>query len=93
MSAFIRTTLYTADDGRACWRDERIVLSEGTPQARLSPLMQSGGYQLRESPVDFRSAVHCTVQPQWVFILRGQMEIEAEGLAVDRGIDQVFDFA
>lgn len=75
MSAFIRTTLYTAADGRARWRDDSMPLSEGTPQARLSALMPSGGYQLRESPVGFRSQFHCTVQPQWVFILRGQMEI------------------
>jgi len=75
MSVFTRTTLYTAADGRACWRDEPIALTEGTPQARLSTLMQSGGYQLRESPIGFRSAIHCTVHSQWVFILRGQMEI------------------
>jgi hypothetical protein len=37
--------------------------------------MASGGYQLRESPVGFRSEFHCTENPQWVFILRGQMEI------------------
>jgi hypothetical protein len=37
--------------------------------------MPSGGYQLRESPIGFRSDFHCTENPQWVFILRGQMEI------------------
>ena len=79
MSVFTRTVLYTAADGRARWRDEPIALSEGTPQARLSTMMESGGYQLRESPVGFRSAVHCTVHPQWVFILRGQMEIGLQG--------------
>ena len=66
MSVFTRTVLYTAADGRASWRDEPIALSEGTPQARLSTLMQSGGYQLRESPVGFRSAFHCTVHPMCV---------------------------
>ena len=30
---------------------------------------------MRESPVGFRSDLHCTENPQWVFILRGQMEI------------------
>jgi hypothetical protein len=75
MSVFTRTVLYTAADGRACWRDEPIALTEGTPQARLSAVMQSGGYQLRESPAGFRSAFHCTVHPQWVVILRGQMAI------------------
>lgn len=75
MSVFIRTILYTAADGRAGWREEPIPLSEGIPQAKLSALMHSDGYQLRESPVGFRSEFHCTGQPQWVFILRGQMEI------------------
>ena len=60
---------------RARWRDEAIELSEGKPQARLSPLLPSAGYQLRESPVGFRSEFHCTGDPQWVFILGGQMEI------------------
>lgn len=72
---FTQTILYTGSDGRALFRDEAIALTEGKPQARLSPLMPSGGYQLRESPVGFRSAFHCTENPQWVFILRGHMEI------------------
>jgi hypothetical protein len=75
MNAFNKVVLYTADDGRARWRDESIALTEGKPQARLSTLMASGGYQLRESPVGFRSEFHCTENPQWVFILRGRMEI------------------
>lgn len=75
MSTFTRTILETGPDGRARFREDRIELSEGTPQARFSPLQPSGGYQLRESPVGFRSSFHCTGAPQWVFILRGQMEI------------------
>ncbi|EHR72689.1 hypothetical protein BurJ1DRAFT_3886 [Burkholderiales bacterium JOSHI_001] len=72
---FTKTTLFTDTDGRARFRDETLPLTEGKPQARLSPLMASGGYQLRHSPVGFRSEFHCTENPQWVFILRGQMEI------------------
>ncbi len=75
MSAFTQVILYTHADGSARFRTEPIALGEGTPQARLSPLFPSGGYQLRESPVGFRSQFHCTPTPQWVFILRGQMEI------------------
>jgi len=75
MDTFTKTVLYTAADGRARWREEPIALSQGKPQARLSALMASGGYQLRESPVGFRSEFHCTENPQWVFILRGRMEI------------------
>jgi hypothetical protein len=75
MTSFIRTVLYTSDDGRARFREEPIELTEGKPQALLSPLMPSGGYQLRHSPVGFRSEFHCTVIPQWVVILGGRMEI------------------
>ena len=72
---FIQVILYTDVDGRARFREQRIALTEGTPQAMLSPLMPSGGCQLRESPVGFRSAFHCTEVPQWVVILGGEMEI------------------
>jgi len=76
MSAtFIQTILYTDSDGRARFREQPIALTEGKPAAMLSPLMPSGGCQLRHSPVGFRSEFHCTGDPQWVFILRGQMEI------------------
>lgn len=75
MSSFIQTILYTGDDGRARWREQSIALSEGKPMAMLSPLQPSGGYQLRMSPVGFRSEFHCTGDPQWVFILSGAMEI------------------
>ncbi len=75
MSNFTKVSLVTGPDGRAHWREDAIALTEGKPQARLSPLMPSGGYQLRESPVGFRSEFHCTEHPQWVFILRGRMEI------------------
>jgi hypothetical protein len=75
MSNFTKVILYTDTDGRARFRDEVIALSEGKPAALLSPLMPSGGYQLRQSPIGFRSEFHCTENPQWVFILGGQMEI------------------
>jgi len=75
MTDFTKTVLFTDADGRAKFREETLALSEGTPQAALSPLMPSGGLQLRESPVGFRSNFHCTGSPQWLFVLRGQMEI------------------
>ncbi len=75
MSVFNKVVLFTDTDGRAKFRDETVALSEGTPAARLSPLMPSGGMQLRESPVGFRSQFHCTGAPQWLFVLKGQMEI------------------
>jgi hypothetical protein len=73
--AFIKTILFTDRDGRARFREEPVELPEGTPQARLSRLLAATGYQLRESPVGFRSDWHCTPKGQWVFILSGEMEI------------------
>ena len=75
MSTFNQVILYTDTDGRARFREESIPLAEGTPSSMLSALRPSGGLQLRESPVGFRSHFHVTVTPQWVFILRGGMEI------------------
>ena len=75
MTQFTQVTLFTDGDGRARFREQAIALSEGQPQALLSPLMPSAGMQLRHSPVGFRSDFHCTGTPQWVFILGGQMEI------------------
>ena len=72
---FNQVILYTGADGRARFRVESLALSEGKPQARLSPLMPSSGYQLRMSPVGFSSDFHCTDNPQWLFVLGGQMEI------------------
>lgn len=73
--SFRKVLLYTGADGRAAFREEDIALSEGKPQALLSALTPSGGFQLRWSPVGFRSEFHCTITPQWVFILGGRMEI------------------
>lgn len=73
--SFRQVLLFTDTDGRARFTERDIPLSEGKPAARLSPLMPSGGCQLRMSPVGFRSEFHCTEHPQWVFILGGRMEI------------------
>jgi len=75
MRTFAKTVLFTDRDGRARFREDEVPLAEGTPQALLSPVYLSSGYQLRRSPVGFRSDWHCTPAPQWVFILHGQMEI------------------
>lgn len=72
---FTKTVLYTDHDGRAKFREERVALTEGTPEARLSAVLPASGYQLRESPVGFRSEFHCTPRAQWVFILKGEMDI------------------
>ena len=37
VAGFSRVILYTDVDGRARFREERIALTEGTPQAMLSP--------------------------------------------------------
>jgi hypothetical protein len=85
MTHFTKVVLFTDTDGRARFREELVPLMEGTPQSRLSALFESGGYQLRHSPVGFRSQPHCSPHPQWVFILSGRMEI---GLA--DGTSRVF---
>lgn len=79
MNEFAKIVLFTDRDGRARFRQENLSLNEGTPASRLSAVFGSAGYQLRESPVGFRSSFHCTGYPQWVFILGGQMEIGLQG--------------
>ena len=86
MTTFTKTILFTDTDGRAKFRDEAVPLNQGTPQSMLSDVFASGGYQLRASPVGFRSAFHCTGAPQWCFILGGQMEIGLQG-----GVSRIFE--
>ncbi len=78
MSHITKVVLFTDTHGRARFRDEVLPLDQGTPQSALSALLPSGGYQLRTSPVGFKSTFHCTGEPQWVFILAGQMEISLQ---------------
>jgi hypothetical protein len=75
MSSFTKIILFTDSDGRAKFREEPVALSEGTPQAMLSPVLPATGCQLRQSPVGFRSRFHCTSEPQWLFVLGGEMKI------------------
>ncbi len=79
---FTKVILQTGRDGRARFTEEAMPLSEGKPAVRLSALMPSGGLQLRMSPVGFRSEFHCTENPQWLFVLSGQMEIGLQGGAL-----------
>ena len=85
MTELTKVVLFTDTDGRARFRNEALPLGEGTPQASLSKLMPSSGFQLRQSPVGFRSTFHCTGVAQWVFILVGEMEIGLQG-----GISRIF---
>lgn len=75
MPSFTKVVLFTDTDGRAKFREEQIPLTEGTPMSALSSIQPASGVQLRESPVGFRSQMHCTGTPQWVFILSGAMEV------------------
>ena len=75
MPTFTKVILYTAADGRARFREESVDLPNGTPASSLSALFPGAGYQLRMSPVGFRSQFHCTPSPQWIVILEGEMEI------------------
>ncbi len=72
---FTKVILFTDSDGRARFREEQVPLDQGSPESRLSALLPSGGYQLRHSPVGFRSSFHCSPRTQWLFVLSGAMEI------------------
>ena len=85
MSTFTKVVLFTDTDGCARFREETFALDQGSAQSQLSALMASGGYQLRRSPVGFRSQFHCSGYTQWVFILQGQMEIGLQG-----GVSRIF---
>jgi hypothetical protein len=84
-SRFTKVVLFTDTDGLARFREEQVPLEQGNPQSMLSEVFASGGYQLRTSPVGFRSSFHCTVSPQWCFILKGLMEIGLQG-----GVSRIF---
>ncbi|MDQ7990679.1 MAG: hypothetical protein REI09_13675 [Candidatus Dactylopiibacterium sp.] len=75
MSTFNKVILFTDTDGRARFREETVALDQGNPAVRLSTISAATGLQLRESPVGFRSQVHCTGAPQWLFVLSGAMEV------------------
>ena len=85
MHTLTQVVLFTDTDGQARFREEAIPLPQGNPQSMLSAVFASGGFQLRYSPVGFRSSFHCTAAPQWVFILSGQMEIGIQG-----GVSRIF---
>lgn len=73
--SFVQIRLVTEADGRARFQERAIPFTEGSPQSRLTASAPVSAVQLRESPPGFVSGFHCTTTPQWVFILRGRMEI------------------
>jgi oxalate decarboxylase/phosphoglucose isomerase-like protein (cupin superfamily) len=75
MTEFTKVVLFTDTDGKAKFKEETIAMAEGNPQSQLTEIFSAEGYQLRYSPVGFRSQFHVTGKPQWVFILSGKMEI------------------
>ena len=85
MAVFTKVVLFTDTDGRARFREEPLALDQGSPQSLMSELFACGGYQLRTSPLGFRSEFHCSGYTQWVFILQGQMEIGIQG-----GVSRIF---
>ena len=75
MTNFTKVVLFTDTDGKARFKEESLPMGEGSPQSQLTEILKAEGYQLRYSPVGFRSQFHTTGKAQWVFILSGQMEI------------------
>lgn len=84
MNTFTQVELYTAEDGRARFRETPVSLDQGTPAAALSGILPATGIQFRQSPVGFRSDFHCTGAPQWLFVLSGTMEIGLQDGSVRR---------
>ena len=75
MTNFTKVVLFTDTDGKARFKEESLTMGEGSPQSQLTEIFKAEGYQLRYSPVGFRSQFHTTGKAQGVFILSGQMEI------------------
>jgi oxalate decarboxylase/phosphoglucose isomerase-like protein (cupin superfamily) len=75
MTNFTKVVLFTDTDGKARFKEESLTMGEGSPQSQLTEIFKAEGYQLRYSPVGFRSQFHTTGKAQWLFILSGQMEI------------------
>lgn len=75
MDSWTKVVLYTDSEGYARFREETVLLTEGSPQAMLSPVLPAKGCQFRRSPVGFSSQFHCTTEPQWLFVLSGEMQI------------------
>lgn len=75
MTTFRKVTLYTDPTGRSRFKEDVLLLSEGTPQIRKSPPATCKTYRLRHSPIGFDYDFHCTNSPMWVVILEGRMEI------------------
>jgi hypothetical protein len=85
MTNFTKVVLFTDTDGKARFKEESLPMDEGNPQSQLTGIISAEAYQLRYSPVGFRSQFHVTGKPQWVFILTGQMEI-----GLQDGVSRVF---
>ena len=74
---FKKVTLYTDEsDGRSKFRDENLEMVESGVIGFLSNIYGATGYQLRHSPVGYGNTFHSTMEPQWVFVLSGVMQIE-----------------
>jgi hypothetical protein len=67
--------LETGPDGRARFREEAVALAEVKPQLYLSTPLPGQSVQLRQSPPGYTIDFHCTVNPQWTFVLSGAIEI------------------
>lgn len=75
MELFKKIILFTDNDGFAKFKEENIVLSEGNSITALSQGLSTNEFQLRRSQIGFKSKFHCTEEPQWLFVIKGIMEI------------------
>lgn len=86
MTTFTKVVLYTESDGSSRFKEEAVALPAGNPQSMLTPLCPSQGYQIRHSPLGYRSQVHSTASPRWAFVLAGKMEV-----GVPNGPSRIFE--
>ncbi|RVC73630.1 hypothetical protein EN766_20365 [Mesorhizobium sp. M2A.F.Ca.ET.046.02.1.1] len=78
MNQLTKVILYTDENGRSRFREEKLGLSEGTPQIQTTALAPCKASQFRYSPVGFYFDFHCSDRPLWVVVLQGEMEISLQ---------------
>jgi hypothetical protein len=72
---FKKVELYTNESGYSQFRELEIELNEAGNIGFLSDDLSASNYQLRHSPIGYKSDFHNSTTPQWVFILSGTMRI------------------
>lgn len=70
------TKVFSGDDGQSHFADMDVPLSDGGEIGRLSEFIPAHGLVLRETDEDYDYDWHNAPRRQFVFLLRGGVEIE-----------------